>query len=284
MLHIGVSVNKAWAPNIPFILFFAYQMMFAIITPALISGAIVGRVKFSAYVKFVFLWVIFVYIPVAHWVWGGGFLEQIGVVDFAGGIVVHVTAGFSALAAALFIGKRVDSVIKSEKPVSLPIVACGAGLLWFGWFGFNAGGAYAADALAAYAFTNTTISGSVAMLGWLYWSHKFGEKMSLSAALVGAVVGLATITPAAGYVEPWSAVLIGLIGSTVCFFAKRVQDYFHIDDALEVWRAHGMGGARRSDSHQCFCEPIGWCGQCRVPSLLCPGHGGGLGCLILLGG
>lgn len=242
MLNVGVVGNKLWSPNIPFILFFAYQMMFAIITPALISGAIIGRVKFSVYVKFVFLWVIFVYIPVAHWVWGGGFLKQIGVVDFAGGIVVHVTAGFSAITAALFIGKRDNSAIKSDKPMSLPIVACGAGLLWFGWFGFNAGGAYAADAVAAYAFTNTTISGSVAMLGWLFWCHNFGDKMNLSASLVGAVVGLATITPAAGYVEPWSAVLIGLIGSTVCFFAKKIQDYYHIDDTLEVWRAHGMGG------------------------------------------
>lgn len=243
MLHIGVSPNASVAPNIPFILFFAYQMMFAIITPALITGAIVGKVKFSAYVRFVVLWVLFVYIPVAHWVWGGGFLSKLGVVDFAGGIVVHTTAGFSALAAALFIGKRSNLKRKTEKPASLPIVACGAGLLWFGWFGFNSGGAYAADSLAAYAFTNTTISGSVAMLGWLYWEHKFGGKISLSAALVGAVVGLATITPAAGYVEPYSAVLIGFIGSTVCFFAKKIQVCFHIDDTLEVWRAHGVGGA-----------------------------------------
>ncbi|MGY0145197.1 ammonium transporter [Edwardsiella tarda] len=242
MIHIGVEPDKIYAPKIPFMLFFAYQMMFAIITPALITGAIVGRVKFSAYIKFIILWMLFVYIPVAHWVWGGGFLSKLGVVDFAGGIVVHTTAGFSALVAASFIGKSIADD-KKIKPASLPIVACGAGLLWFGWFGFNSGGAYAADALASYAFINTTVAGSVAMLGWLYWNHLFGKKITLSATLVGSVIGLATITPAAGYVEPWSAVLIGLIGSTVCFFAKKIQSYLNVDDTLEVWRAHGVGGA-----------------------------------------
>ena len=240
---VGAAPSPDYATTVPFILFFAYQLMFAIITPALITGAFAGRFNFRGYLQFLILWMIFVYIPVCHWVWGGGFLARLGVVDFAGGIVVHVSAGFAALATVIFLGPR-DDIAPGEKPEpnNLPLVAVGAGLLWFGWFGFNAGGAYAGDGLAAYAFTNTTISGSIAMLVWMMLDWRAARRPSFSGVLVGAVAGLATITPAAGYVPPWAAILIGAIGATVCYFAKCVQEKFRFDDALEVWRAHGMGG------------------------------------------
>jgi len=240
---VGIEPNPQYAANVPFILVFAYQMMFAIITPALMTGAFVGRFKFGAYLFFIAFWTILVYLPAAHWVWGGGFLAKLGVVDFAGGIVIHASAGFSALAAAKYLGKRkLAAGEKESQPASLPLVAIGAGLLWFGWFGFNAGGAYAADALAAYAFTNTMLAGSIAMLVWMFWEWKESGRPSFSGVLVGAVTGLATITPAAGYVEPMTALLIGAIGASVCFNAKYVQKWLKIDDTLEVWRAHGVGG------------------------------------------
>lgn len=243
MYQIGAAPNPNYAPSVPFILFFAYQMMFAIITPALMTGAFAGRLQFAAYLKFIILWSLLVYIPVAHWIWGNGFLASLGVVDFAGGIVVHTTAGTSALVAAAYIGKRKGILVgQSVAPSNIPLMAIGAGLLWFGWFGFNSGGAYAANELAAYAFTNTTLAGSTAMLVWMFWEWRENGHPSLSGTLVGAVSGLATITPAAGYVEPSSAILIGMIGATACYFAKYIKKWLDIDDALDVWRAHGVGG------------------------------------------
>lgn len=243
MYHVGIEPNPAYAPNVPFILIFAYQMMFAIITPALMTGAFVGRFRFGAYLLFITVWTILIYLPVGHWIWGGGFLAKLGVVDFAGGIVIHTTAGFSALATAKFLGERkLRAGEKESEPAALPLVALGTGLLWFGWFGFNAGGAYAADALAAYAFVNTMLSGSIAMLVWMFWEWRTSGRPSFSGILVGAVAGLATITPAAGYVEPISALAIGALGATFCFHAKYVQRWLKIDDTLEVWRAHGVGG------------------------------------------
>lgn len=241
MYRVGVDPNPEYAKGVPFILVFGYQMMFAIITPALMTGAFVGRIKFGAYLVFISLWTILIYLPVAHWIWGGGFLARLGVVDFAGGIVIHAAAGVSALATVRFLGKRiVDS--GDARPASLPLVAIGAGLLWFGWFGFNAGGAYAADALAAYAFTNTMLAGSIAMLVWMFWEWRETGRPSFSGVLVGAVTGLATITPASGYVEPISALLIGAIGATACYYAKYIQKWLKVDDTLEVFRAHGVGG------------------------------------------
>jgi Amt family ammonium transporter len=243
MFGVGVEPNPAFAPNIPFMLVFGYQMMFAIITPALITGAFVGRFRFGAYLFFIAIWTILVYLPAAHWIWGGGFLSKLGVVDFAGGIVIHTAAGFSALVTAAYLGKR--KVAKGDgpmHPVSLAMVALGAGLLWFGWFGFNAGGAYAANALATYAFTNTMLAGSVAMLVWMFWEWNEEGRPTFSGVLVGAVAGLATITPASGYVEPSAAVVIGAVGATICYHAKVVQKWLKIDDTLEVWRAHGVGG------------------------------------------
>ncbi len=240
---VGAAPSPLYAPTVPFIMFFAYQMMFAIITPALITGAFAGRFNFRGYLKFLILWMILIYLPVCHWIWGGGWLAKLGTVDFAGGIVIHVSAGFSALATVMFLGWRSDMKPGEEtQPNNLPLVAIGAGLLWFGWFGFNAGGAYAANELAAYAFTNTTIAGSVAMVMWLILDWSLSRRPSFSGVLVGAVAGLATITPCAGYVEPKAAIVIGLCGAGVCYFAKAVQEKLHFDDALEVWRAHGMGG------------------------------------------
>ncbi|MBL8579886.1 MAG: ammonium transporter [Mesorhizobium sp.] len=243
MYGVGVDPNPTYANGVPFILIFGYQMMFAIITPALMTGAFVGRIKFGAYLVFIALWTILIYLPVAHWIWGGGFLSRLGVVDFAGGIVIHAAAGVSALATARFLGKRlIASGDSGSGPASLPIVAVGAGLLWFGWFGFNAGGAYAANALAAYAFTNTMLAGSIAMLVWMFWEWRETGRPSFSGVLVGAVTGLATITPASGYVEPMSALLIGAIGATACYYAKYIQKWLKVDDTLEVFRAHGVGG------------------------------------------
>lgn len=244
---VGGQPSATYAPTIPFIMFFAYQMMFAIITPALMTGAFAGRLRFGSYLVFVIVWMICIYIPVCHWVWGGGWLAGLGVVDFAGGIVVHTSAGFGALASVLFLGRR--SGIRpgdSVPPSNLPMVAIGAGLLWFGWFGFNAGGAYAGDALASYAVVNTTVAGSVAMVVWLLLDWSRSRKPSFEGVLVGAVAGLATITPCAGYVEPWAAIVIGAAGALVCYFAKAVQERLRFDDALEVWRAHGMGGVTGS--------------------------------------
>ncbi len=243
MYEVGIQPHPAYGPTIPFMMVFAYQMMFAIITPALMTGAFVGRIRFGAYLVFIAAWTVVVYLPAAHWIWGGGFLAALGVVDFAGGIVIHTAAGFSALLTAAYLGKRKLAPGESESaPASLPLVALGAGLLWFGWFGFNAGGAYAADALAAYAFTNTMLAGSIAMLVWMFWEWRENGRPSFSGVLVGAVAGLATITPASGYVEPWAALIIGAVGATACYYAKYVQHWLKIDDTLEVWRAHGVGG------------------------------------------
>ncbi|TIC83775.1 ammonium transporter [Crenobacter intestini] len=244
--NVSVIPHPGYAPSIPFIMFFAYQMMFAIITPALITGAFAERFSFKAFLAFIVLWILLIYVPVAHWIWGGGFMQKLGVIDFAGGIVVHTTAGFAALATVLFLGKRDLKPGEETPPSNLPIVAVGTGLLWFGWFGFNAGGAYAANGLAAYAFVNTAIAGAVAMCVWLAIAWRVEKKPSFAGVMVGGVAGLATITPTAGYVEPASAVLIGAIGATVCYFAKAVQQRYRFDDALEVFRAHGVGGVTGS--------------------------------------
>jgi ammonium transporter, Amt family len=241
MRGIGGQANAKYAATIPFIVFFAYQMMFAIITPALVTGSFVSRFRFTSYIWFVLLWTAFIYLPVAHWIWGSGFLAKLGVVDFAGGLVVHTTAGLSALTVAKLLGPRRDGD-RSAAASNIPLVAVGAGLLWFGWFGFNSGGAYRANALASYAFVNTTLSASTALLVWLFWYWRDNKRESFSAVLVGAVAGLATITPAAGYVKPWAALMIGGIGASACYFAKVLQTSLKIDDALEVFRAHGVGG------------------------------------------
>ena len=239
---VGITPNPAYGPTIPFLTFFTYQQMFAIITPALITGAFADRINFKSYLKFLVIWSILIYIPLCHWIWGGGFLQKLGVVDFAGGIVVHVSAGMAALASVFFVGKRKISVGENMTPHNIAFVALGTGLLWFGWFGFNGGSALAANGIAATAFINTDIAGSIAMVTWLLISWKFEKKPTLIGTLTGAVAGLATITPAAGYVRPWAAVIIGILASVVCYLAVQLRIKLEWDDALDVWGVHGVGG------------------------------------------
>ncbi len=240
---VGMAPNPAHGATIPFLVFFAFQLMFAIITPALVTGAFADRVKFSGYLWFLVLWSVLVYIPIAHWLWGGGFLAQMGAVDFAGGMVVHASAGFGALASVFVVGSRFLPKGTSSTPHNLPFVALGTGLLWFGWFGFNAGSALAANGIAATAFVNTDIAASVAMVAWLAVQWLVDRKPTVSGALIGAVAGLATITPAAGYVHPWAAAAIGLLAGLVPFGAMRLRmTWKNVDDALDVWGCHGVGG------------------------------------------
>ncbi len=239
---VGLEPSATYGGTIPFIAFYTYQMMFAIITPALITGAFADRVSFKGYLVFLVIWSLFVYIPFTHWIWGGGFLQQLGVIDFAGGIVVHVSAGMAALASIIFIGKRQNLDKLDRTPHNITYVALGAALLWFGWFGFNGGSALHANGIAAAAFVNTDIAGSVAMLTWLIISWYKEKRPSFVGALTGAVAGLATITPAAGYVEPWAAFLIGLAAGAVCYMAVQIRTVKQWDDALDVWGVHGVGG------------------------------------------
>ncbi len=237
----GVTLATPSAtPGIPLIVHIAYQMMFAIITPALITGAFANRVSFKAYMGFLTLWLFFVYFPFVHMLWGGGILQKWGVLDFAGGIVVHNTAGLAALASVLYVGRR--RVIDSGAH-SVPLVALGTGLLWFGWYGFNAGSEFRVDAVTAVAFLNTDVAASFAgitwkMVGW--WQEKRPTFVGL---LTGSVAGLATITPAAGYVSPIAAVIIGIAAGFVCYFAVALKNRLKWDDALDVWGVHGVGGA-----------------------------------------
>jgi Amt family ammonium transporter len=225
--------------TIPMIVFCAYQMMFAIITPALITGAFTNRVTFKAYMLFLTAWLVFVYFPFVHMVWGGGLMAQWGVLDFAGGIVVHNIAGIAALASVLYVGKR---KVLDHGPHSIPLVALGTGLLWFGWYGFNAGSEFRVDSVTAVAFLNTDIAASFAAMTWLGMDWMTSKKPKFLGLLTGAVAGLATITPAAGYVSPSSACLIGIVAGVVCFYAVALKNRMGWDDALDVWGVHGVGG------------------------------------------
>jgi Amt family ammonium transporter len=240
---VGYAPNPTYAPTIPFLAYFLFQEMFAVITPALITGAFADRVNFKSYLKFLVLWSLLVYIPFAHWVWGGGFLAQWGVKDFAGGIVVHVSAGVAALASVFVVGKRKLTPGEKILPHNIAFVALGTGLLWFGWFGFNGGSALFANGLAAIAFVNTDIAASVAMITWLAISWFRETRPSMVGALTGAVAGLATVTPAAGYIKPWAAGVIGLLAGIVCYYAVQFRMKRDWDDALDVWGVHGVGGA-----------------------------------------
>ncbi|MEJ0010206.1 MAG: ammonium transporter [Alphaproteobacteria bacterium] len=241
MLH-GVDKEFYQDTGIPLMAYMAFQMMFAIITPALITGAFAERVNFKAWLIIMAIWSMVVYVPVAHWVWGpGGWLADLGALDFAGGLVVHITAGVSALACGLLFGSRQNR--EEVKPNDVPQIMLGAALLWFGWFGFNAGSAVTAGALAAYAFVNTFIAAAAAFLAWMVieWLHE-GRPTAVGAS-VGLVVGLVAITPAAGYVTVSSALIIGTVASFVAYFAaKAVKKITHLDDALDVFACHGIGG------------------------------------------
>jgi ammonium transporter, Amt family len=225
--------------HIPLYVFVAYQMMFAIITPALITGAFSNRVRFGAYLLFLIAWLTFVYFPFVHMVWGGGLLAKLGVLDFAGGIVVHNIAGMAALASVLYVGRR---RVGDSVPHSIPLVALGTGLLWFGWYGFNAGSQLAVDAVTGLAFLNTDIAASFAGPTWMLLAWMIEKKPKFLGLLTGAVAGLATITPCAGYVTPTSAVLIGIIAGVVCYFAVSLKNKLGWDDSLDVWGVHGVGG------------------------------------------
>ncbi len=234
------TTPSSFAPDIPPLLFMAFQMMFAVITPALIAGAFIGRMRFRGYLLFIGLWSLLVYSPFAHWVWGGGFLGASGLhaVDFAGGSVVHELAGASALATVLYVGRRRSF----DRPHNVPLVLLGAGILWFGWFGFNAGSANGANAVAVAALVNTQIGACAGMLAWVAIEWTFRRKPSGVGIASGAVAGLAAITPAAGYVPTWAALVIGGAAGLLCYLAVRLKDRFRYDDALDVVGVHMVGG------------------------------------------
>jgi Amt family ammonium transporter len=237
----GITLNDAYSGGngIPVLVVVAYQMMFAIITPALITGAFTNRVRFKAYLIFLVGWLLFVYFPFVHMVWGGGLLQTWGVLDFAGGIVVHAIAGMAALASVYYLGKR---RVDDSGAHSIPLVALGTGLLWFGWYGFNAGSEMKVDAVTGLAFLNTDIAASFAAIVWLMLGWRLERKPKFIGLLTGAVAGLACITPAAGYVSTSSAAIIGIAAGVICYFAVSLKNKLGWDDALDVWGVHGVGG------------------------------------------
>ncbi|MQR02199.1 ammonium transporter [Glaciimonas soli] len=239
----GITLSSMYTGNdagIPQIVHVAYQMMFAIITPALITGAFANRVTFKSYFLFLTGWLIFVYFPFVHMVWSpDGLFAKMGVLDYAGGIVVHNTAGFAALASVLYVGRRQKVELK---PHNVPLIALGSGLLWFGWYGFNAGSEFRVDAVTASAFLNTDIAASFGAVTWLFIEWFYHKKPKFVGLLTGGVAGLATITPAAGYVSLGDAALIGILAGLICFYAVALKNRLGWDDALDVWGVHGVGG------------------------------------------
>ena len=235
---------SAYAPTVPASTFMVFQMMFAVITPALIAGAFAERMRFSGYLMLIGLWSIFVYAPVAHWEWGGGFLgpSGIGALDFAGGAVVHANAGAAALATAIYLGRRRGHGSDDMSPHNVPFVILGAGILWFGWFGFNAGSALTSGALASSAFVNTQLGAAAALLSWIILERMRTGRVTTIGAATGAVAGLATITPAAGFVQPMAAMAIGLAAGIVCYLAVGLKGRFGYDDSLDVVGVHMVGG------------------------------------------
>ena len=236
---VGTSPSS-FASHVPALLFMAYQMMFAIITPALITGAFTARMHFRGYLVFIGLWSLIVYCPFAHWVWGGGFLGPagLGAVDFAGGAVVHELAGAAALVTVLFLGPR----SYTDRPHNVPMVLLGAGILWFGWFGFNAGSAGAASPVAAAALVNTQLAACTGMIAWMTVEWIRNRKPTAIGLVTGAVAGLAAITPASGYVPSWAALIIGLAAGVICYGAVQLKSLFHYDDALDVVGVHMVAG------------------------------------------
>ena len=238
--NVGSNPNPAFSSTIPFLLFALFQLKFAIITPALITGSFAGRVRFRSYILFMVLFSIFIYSPLAHMTWHpDGLFKNWGVLDFAGGTVVHMSAGFAALAGAVFLGKRNTL---TEDSINVPYVILGTGLLWFGWFGFNAGSALGANADAVIAFANTNIASATAMITWVFYERMLGRKMSALGACIGAVVGLVAITPAAGFVNIGQSMFIGFIASIISNWAINFKNKTGIDDTLDVFPSHGVGG------------------------------------------
>jgi len=239
-----VSADEAgpYSDTIPHQAFMIFQAMFAIITPALITGAFAERMKFSALCIFIVLWVTIVYAPLAHWVWGGGWLGDLGALDFAGGTVVHISAGAGALVSALIVGRRIGFPEQPMGPANVPMVVLGAALLWFGWFGFNAGSSLAADGVATNAFVVTNTAAAAALMSWLVMAWLFDKKPSAVGAASGAVAGLVAITPAAGFVGPMPALIIGAGSGVLCYSMVKLLLKLRVDDALAVFGVHGVGG------------------------------------------
>lgn len=239
---VGPEPNPDLAGTIPHLTFMFFQMTFAIITPALMTGAFAERIKFSTFIVFMLLWATFIYDPIAHWVWGGGWLGSLGTLDFAGGTVVHISSGAAALAAAFMFGKRMGYGHEPIIPHNLPFSIIGASLLWVGWFGFNAGSALAADGIAAIAFVTTNTATGAAVLAWMFCEWLIRGKPTALGAATGAVAGLVCITPAAGFVSPISSIFIGLGGGILCYFAVNLKTRLGYDDSLDVVGVHGVGG------------------------------------------
>lgn len=238
--NVGSEPNANFSSTIPFLLFAIFQLKFAIITPALITGSFAGRVRFRSYIFFMVLFSIFIYSPLAHMTWHpDGLFRNWGILDFAGGTVVHMSAGFAALAGAMFLGKRKEI---SHEPANVPYVILGTGLLWFGWFGFNAGSALGANSDAVIAFSNTNIASATAMITWIFYERMLGRKMSAVGACIGAVVGLVAITPAAGFVNIGQSMFIGFIAAVISNMAIHFKNRTGIDDTLDVFPSHGIGG------------------------------------------
>lgn len=240
---VGLEPHPIYAPTVPHQVFMIYQCMFAAITPALITGAFAERMKFGPFLLFSLLWATFVYNPLAHWIWGnGGWLGRLGALDFAGGVAVHVSSGVAALVAAVILGKRKGYGTEEMRPHNLPMTLLGAGILWFGWFGFNAGSALSAGRLAGSAFVATHIAGCTGALSWIAIEWKLHGKATTLGAASGAVAGLATVTPAAGFVGPISAALIGVMAGVCCYLGILAKNRFGYDDSLDVVGIHGVGG------------------------------------------
>ncbi|WP_372773316.1 ammonium transporter [Mangrovibacterium sp.] len=255
--NVSGATDPDLSPTFPLALFAMFQLKFAIITPALITGSFAGRVRFRAYMLFMVLFTIFIYAPLCHWTWHpNGFLRNWGVLDFAGGTVVHMSAGFAALAGAIFLGKRKDFG-KEMKPANIPFVLLGAGMLWFGWFGFNAGSALGANSTAALALMNTNTASAAAMLAYLFYDMAKGKKPSGMGAAIGLVVGLVAITPAAGFVNVGSSMFIGVVAALVSNYAIELRSKTRLDDTLDVFPAHGMGGIVGMLLTAVFAEDVG---------------------------
>ncbi|HEY5347957.1 MAG TPA: ammonium transporter [Rhizomicrobium sp.] len=239
-----LNATSSLAPTIPESVYMCFQMTFAIITPALIAGALADRMKFSAFLWFMGLWLIFVYCPIAHWVWGGGWLGTMGALDYAGGTVVHLNAGTAALVTCLMLGKRIGLGTENMAPHNLVLSVIGASLLWVGWFGFNAGSAVTSNVNAGMAMAATQIATAAASMGWMFMEWLIGKKPSVLGMISGAVAGLVAITPASGFVDPVGALIIGIAAGVVCYFsAVWMKKLFGYDDSLDAWGVHGVGGA-----------------------------------------
>ncbi|KJR41209.1 ammonia channel protein [Candidatus Magnetoovum chiemensis] len=242
--NVGLAPNPDYAATVPHLAFMIYQAMFAVITPALISGAFAERMNFAAFIIFMLLWTTLVYDPVAHWIWAkNGWMRNLGILDFAGGLVVHVSSGLSALAAALYLGKRRGFPHEPMPPHNLPLTVLGAGILWFGWFGFNAGSALSSGGLSTMAFVTTHTAATSAMVTWVIVEWKHHGKPTMFGAATGSIAGLATITPAAGFVAPLPALIIGIAAGLICYTALNLKVRIGYDDSLDAFGVHGVGGA-----------------------------------------